>query len=112
MDVATRIQGKDIVGEDGGDGFFFSSKRRHTRYWRDWSSDVCSSDLRCTTGGGADGCGPDPAWTWRGTCGRFSSCGKGASSSQIGRASWRERVQISVGAVSLKKKEPLNTRIS
>src|SRR3712207_747343 len=25
--------------------FFFTSKRRHTRYWRDWSSDVCSSDL-------------------------------------------------------------------
>src|SRR3712207_7268124 len=21
--------------------FFFSSRRRHTRYWRDWSSDVC-----------------------------------------------------------------------
>src|SRR3712207_6948702 len=28
--------------------FFFSSRRRHTRYWRDWSSDVCSSDLVCT----------------------------------------------------------------
>src|SRR3712207_8922670 len=27
------------------DDFFFSSRRRHTRYWRDWSSDVCSSDL-------------------------------------------------------------------
>src|SRR5438445_7853366 len=26
--------------------FFFSSRRRHTRYWRNWSSDVCSSDLR------------------------------------------------------------------
>src|SRR3712207_9262928 len=24
---------------------FFSSRRRHTRYWRDWSLDVCSSDL-------------------------------------------------------------------
>src|SRR3712207_8729299 len=24
---------------------FFSSRRLHTRYWRDWSSDVCSSDL-------------------------------------------------------------------
>src|SRR5258707_11498650 len=29
--------------------FFFSSRRRHTRYWRDWSSDVCSSDLRSPT---------------------------------------------------------------
>src|ERR687889_2057933 len=28
-----------------GSFFFFSSRRRHTRYWRDWSSDVCSSDL-------------------------------------------------------------------
>src|SRR3712207_1576209 len=34
--------------------FFFASRRRHTRYWRDWSSDVCSSDL---TGIRA----PDPA---------------------------------------------------
>src|SRR5699024_12113627 len=25
--------------------FFFSSRRRHTRSKRDWSSDVCSSDL-------------------------------------------------------------------
>src|SRR5699024_11865396 len=30
--------------------FFFSSRRRHTRSKRDWSSDVCSSDL-------------DPSWT-------------------------------------------------
>src|SRR5207253_7171554 len=34
--------------------FFFSSRRRHTRWPRDWSSDVCSSDLaerssRCAT---------------------------------------------------------------
>src|SRR2546428_4770734 len=28
-----------------GGGFFFSSRRRHTRSDRDWSSDVCSSDL-------------------------------------------------------------------
>src|SRR3712207_3976777 len=31
--------------------FFFSSRRRHTRYWRDWSSDVCSSDLGLRFGG-------------------------------------------------------------
>src|SRR5579884_4352072 len=29
--------------------FFFSSRRRHTRWPRDWSSDVCSSDL-CALG--------------------------------------------------------------
>src|SRR3712207_2676040 len=33
------------------DCFFFSSRRRHTRYWRDWSSDVCSSDLQILRGG-------------------------------------------------------------
>src|SRR5208282_6677208 len=32
--------------------FFFSSRRRHTRCYRDWSSDVCSSDLERA---------PDPA---------------------------------------------------
>src|SRR5690606_41091523 len=29
--------------------FFFSSRRRHTRFSRDWSSDVCSSDLQGET---------------------------------------------------------------
>src|SRR5690606_40501941 len=31
--------------------FFFSSRRRHTRFSRDWSSDVCSSDLVYATVG-------------------------------------------------------------
>src|SRR5207245_7756749 len=31
--------------------FFFSSRRRHTRCYRDWSSDVCSSDLAVCLGG-------------------------------------------------------------
>src|SRR5690606_39447806 len=30
--------------KDGWLAFFFSSRRRHTRFSRDWSSDVCSSD--------------------------------------------------------------------
>src|SRR5699024_11421381 len=30
--------------------FFFSSRRRHTRSKRDWSSDVCSSDLAVLAG--------------------------------------------------------------
>src|SRR3712207_8505787 len=37
MSGIARSATKDLV--------FFSSRRRHTRYWRDWSSDVCSSDL-------------------------------------------------------------------
>src|SRR5438105_10860355 len=32
--------------------FFFSSRRRHTRSTRDWSSDVCSSDLVMAVGKG------------------------------------------------------------
>src|SRR5256885_6535778 len=35
--------------------FFFSSRRRHTRLQGDWSSDVCSSDLRESQGGNAIG---------------------------------------------------------
>src|SRR3712207_7562353 len=27
-------------------GIYFTSRRRHTRYWRDWSSDMYSSDLK------------------------------------------------------------------
>src|SRR5438034_10129670 len=35
--------------------FFFSSRRRHTRSLCDWSSDVCSSDLRTLHGAGLAG---------------------------------------------------------
>src|SRR5215510_4210384 len=38
-------RGRDCCGY-----FFFSSRRRHTRWPRDWSSDVCSSDLVGTSG--------------------------------------------------------------
>src|SRR2546429_1256089 len=38
--------------------FFFSSRRRHTRCSRDWSSDVCSSDLKLL---------PTPARFWEAT---------------------------------------------
>src|SRR5688572_31581026 len=41
---------RDVGQSDGevglfGEPFFFSSRRRHTRFDCDWSSDVCSSDL-------------------------------------------------------------------
>src|SRR5690625_5663330 len=39
-DVVEQIESKLQIKE-----FFFSSRRRHTRWPRDWSSDVCSSDL-------------------------------------------------------------------
>src|SRR3712207_2446623 len=34
--------------------YIFSSRRRHTKYWRDWSSDVCSSDLELRNGSTAN----------------------------------------------------------
>src|SRR5690606_4016780 len=53
--------------------FFFSSRRRHTRFSRDWSSDVCSSDLlgpERLPGPGRGG--PGRLWSARGrTSGAF-----------------------------------------
>src|SRR3989449_5976938 len=39
------FQAEDGIRDVAVTGFFFSSRRRHTRCSRDWSSDVCSSDL-------------------------------------------------------------------
>ena len=81
--------------------FFFSSRRRHTRSLCDWSSDVCSSDLtikkkiaRIKKDGFVDIYGGEPTLSKD-----FLAIVR-----QIGRASCRERVQISGVAVSLKKK--------
>src|SRR5690349_24063404 len=107
--------------------FFFSSRRRHTRSLRDWSSDVCSSDLS-TTASAVDttsvtGCGrpstdgfsdghfgefcagggrTDRRIGWRGF-GRLY-CGGKVREGEIGRASCRERVWMWVVAGSLEKK--------
>src|SRR2546427_419895 len=70
--------------------FFFSSRRRHTRFDCDWSSDVCSSDLDDPVRDGCDG----------GQAERLRSqptIDAGAARGQlyigeIGRASCRERV--------------------
>src|SRR5204863_9466099 len=90
--------------------FFFSSRRRHTRSLRDWSSDVCSSDLRKCLG---DPVVPVGWGTWSHwiakalatTAGRGGSRKWGGpSANQIGRASCRERVEISVVARSVNKR--------
>src|SRR6266536_169115 len=44
--------------------FFFSSRRRHTRCYREWSSDVCSSDLFASVGHEADEADPDKGHGW------------------------------------------------
>src|SRR6266487_5359619 len=43
--------------------FFFSSRRRHTRWTGDWSSDVCSSDLGCPTCISARATRPPADWS-------------------------------------------------
>src|SRR3712207_9554570 len=82
--------------------FFFSSRRRHTRYWRDWSSDVCSSDLGARRSAPAGSVTAPMKVTWTYT---DEAPALATHSFQIGRASCRERVEISVVAVSLKKKK-------
>src|SRR5690606_41240905 len=86
--------------------FFFSSRRRHTRFSRDWSSDVCSSDLA------------DFAYTKVTSIrGRFVqrpreivrqisyNCKlQRSESAQIGRASCREREESRGGGGGSKKK--------
>src|SRR3712207_8904877 len=101
--------------------FFFSSRRRHTRYWRDWSSDVCSSDLAARpeerdelapSDGERDpferGDGAEPLRDVGELDRRLVVHGRRtlhpAPRPGIGRASCRERVEISVDAVSLKNK--------
>src|SRR3712207_9050948 len=89
--------------------FFFSSRRRHTRYWRDWSSVVCSSDLLLRYDGAS---WSRPVSGLVGTAlrklqafnGQLYAASTRTGAGKIGRASCRERVQISVVGVSLKKK--------
>src|SRR5438105_6813441 len=49
--------------------FFFSSRRRHTRSTRDWSSDVCSSDLESRRAGRRG-----PSLWWRSGSARSGRC--------------------------------------
>src|SRR5699024_11567126 len=93
-------------------GFFFSSRRRHTRSKRDWSSDVCSSDLgeQLTNGkfritynpdqlklaGHKDGNLGEKAMFVRNDC-LEGNKKEGEIVVKIGRASCRERVRSSGG---------------
>src|SRR5699024_11571858 len=74
-------------------GFLFSSRRRHTRSKRDWSSDVCSSDLADTAA--AEGALESGRLIF------VAAQGLDHIYPEIGRASCRERAYISVIAVSL-----------
>src|SRR2546430_10971624 len=102
--------------------FFFSSRRRHTRFDCDWSSDVCSSDLhqypRLELRYSADlQRTARPAWVSRDKGFRwYCSCRSGSQMlarrvrpiplvGEIGRESCREKGWISVVGGSLKKKK-------
>src|SRR5438105_15321589 len=74
-------------------GFFFSSRRRHTSSTRDWSSDVCSSDLAAERSDWRFSLPPPIilAPIARPSKKRGSTMPR-SSASQIGRASCRESV--------------------
>src|SRR5690606_40012170 len=101
--------------------FFFSSRRRHTRFSRDWSSDVCSSDLAAAAPGRDAAArirraslvllaGPEPAG--RALSGHVADAAEqlpraavlrtnhAARRAEIGRASCRERGGNAVGGAS------------
>src|SRR5699024_12102410 len=99
-------------------GFFFSSRRRHTRSKRDWSSDVCSSDLKlpATPQHEEDSemsstphvlstlrwtSGPNTECSWQ--CVWTTACFGGCEVGQIGRASCRERVEMTARHSAVKK---------
>src|SRR5690625_7452279 len=84
--------------------FFFSSRRRHTIWPRDWSSDVCSSDLQ-SAGGGRLRAAPLRLHAAQRARQRTCQVPLWCRARQIGRASCRERVYVMVIKVTLTKKE-------
>src|SRR5690606_39548308 len=85
--------------------FFFSSRRRHTRVSRDWSSDVCSSDLDTTQSTGTnDGDVPQdgPAVTAAGTLAGLVTVG----ADEAGTFSFKDAadVQAALDAQNLESK--------
>src|SRR5437764_13630476 len=96
--------------------FFFSSRRRHTRYIGDWSSDVCSSDLgkrrrragaeagRAEAHAGGAGAGRQGAGATEEAPRAVAGAERRAHlADQIGRASCRERVEITEVVATVKK---------
>src|SRR2546429_5992406 len=79
--------------------FFFSSRRRHTRCSRDWSSDVCSSDLD----------GESRAGEAHGTAQKkhnnvFAACAKGHSRSEEHTSELQSRLHLVCRLLLEKKK--------
>src|SRR5207245_3092289 len=105
--------------------FFFSSGRRHTRCYRDWSSDVCSSDLTATSALATLSLPLSPFEAWQFLYFGCTNCpeasatadpdgdgldnqseftaGTSPTNSEIGRASCRERGERSGATVDGKQ---------
>src|SRR5205085_6593049 len=87
--------------------FFFSSRRRHTRFDCDWSSDVCSSDLEmCRL---VRKLSPHSTIVVGGHVAAIPGVEHllDADHIEIGRASCRERVEILAVAGALEKKKQM-----
>src|SRR2546430_17690669 len=85
--------------------FVFSSRRRHTRFDCDWSSDVCSSDLRPALPAASFDVVLCTEVIEHVVESRAALAGMRRLLRQIGRGAGRGRGENSVGAVSLKKKK-------
>src|SRR5437763_16922775 len=108
--------------------FFFSSRRRHTRYIGDWSSDVCSSDLRrrrrarrCSTAARSSRRTPPSCWPSPTSTARSSAAPRSIptpsprfagpdSTRKIGRASCREGVPGRAGPLCARQRQVMNAR--
>src|SRR5439155_6137973 len=84
--------------------FFFSSRRRHTRWPRDWSSDVCSSDLVDVPPPPRLAGMPAPVDSANIYAGAGANDLDSTTRREIGRASCRERVEIAAVGGAIKKK--------
>src|SRR5437763_11913127 len=93
--------------------FFFSSRRRHTSYIGDWSSDVCSSDLsiKCASRAPASIAVHDAAIE-AGAREAHLIEEPMAAAIEIGRASCRERGEITVGGRAMKKNDGVRDETS
>src|SRR5207245_11073744 len=89
--------------------FFFSSRRRHTRCYRDWSSDVCSSDLPFDVSSTVRR--RMRQWLGAERRGEKQDAQRNTQGDQewlrvqIGRASCRERVEVTVEGVASKGRD-------
>src|SRR5262249_57375942 len=82
---------------------FFSSRRRHTRLVSDWSSDVCSSDLRSRQKVQGRPT-PEQIAELKRVKAELQTLEEELATAEIGRASCRERVKTPVAAGAVRKK--------